>query len=151
MAQSLLQVNPINVLGLGTLTTTTTSSVTALPLAESYTIVFDVGAGGGSTPTCDIVMQVSYDKGTTYINAPIRGTQVTTGANLDWITFHNGLGYSAAAATQAGVADTGGILAKNFAFDPTYVKFKCTLSGTSPSFVTKIHIFSNPLGSRSDS
>lgn len=145
MAQGLQLMNPVNVLGLGTITSTTTSSVTALPLSDVYTVVFDVGTVSGTSPTCDIVMQVSYDKGTTYINAPLRSAQITA-TGVHWNVFRGGLGWGEAAATQAGVADTGGAVNKNFVFDPQYVKFKATIAGTSPSFVLKIHVFAWPLG-----
>lgn len=129
-----------------TITQTTTSSAIALPIADVYSIVFDVGAGTGTSPTLDIVMQVSYDKGTTYVNAPLRSAQFTTSAVVAWNTLRRGLGWGEAASTQSGIADTGGAVNKNFVFDPQYVKFKATAGGTSPSFTLKVYVFSDPLG-----
>lgn len=145
MSQGLMQVNPVNVTGLGTIAATTTSAVTNLGLCDAYAIVFDASSVTGTSPTCDIVMQVSYDGGTTYINAPLRSAQITA-AGVHWNVMRRGLGWGEAALTQAGVADTGGAVNKNFVFDPRYVKFKATIGGTNPSFNLKIHIFGIPLG-----
>lgn len=144
MAQGLQKVAPVN-LSVGAVTATGTSSVMALPLADSYTIVFDVSSVTGTSPTLDIVMQCSYDKGTTYINMPLRSAQITA-AGIHVNTLRRGLGWGEAATTQAGVADTGGAVNKNFVFDPDYVQFKYTIAGTSPSFTLKIHVFANQLG-----
>lgn len=139
MPQSLNPVTVVEVAGMGTVTATTTSSKATLPLAERYTVVIDVSSVTGTSPTYDFVMQTSYDKGTTYINCPLRSAQVTA-AGVHWNTFNFGnLGF--AATTQAGVADTGGAVNKDFVFDPQYVKFKVTVGGTSPSAVVKIHVF----------
>jgi hypothetical protein len=139
MSQSLQPINVTEISGLGTLTTTTTSTAARLPLAERYTVVFDVASVSGTSPTYDIVMQTSWDKGTTYINCPLRSAQITA-AGVHWNSFSLGnAGF--AALTQAGVADTGGAVNKDFVFDPQYVKFKVTVAGTSPSAVVKIHVF----------
>jgi hypothetical protein len=144
MAQGLMQCNPVNY-SFGAIAATTTSSVLNLNNADAYAIVFDASSVTGTSPTCDIVMQVSYDKGTTYINAPLRSAQITS-AGVHWNVMRRGLGWGEAALTQAGVADTGGALNKNFVFDPAYVKFKATIGGTNPSFTLKVHIFEVPLG-----
>lgn len=129
--------------------TTTTSTAISVPQAEEYAIVFDCTAATGTSPTCDIVMQTSWDKGTTYINCPLRSAQIGA-AGVHWNVMRAGLGWGEAALTQAGVADTGGALNKNFIFDPQYVKFKATIGGTNPAVTVKVHIFAHPLGTRSN-
>lgn len=128
------------------MSSTTTTARMQLPLADAYTIVFDATSVAGTSPTCDIVMQTSWDKGTTYINVPLRSAQISA-AGVHWNMMRMGPSYAAAAATQAGVADTGGAVNANFHFDPQYVKFKATVAGTSPVFTVKIHIFCVPRGS----
>lgn len=137
-----------NSTSLAAISTTTTTSVMNVGLADAYTVVFDVTSAAGTSPTCDIVMQTSWDKGTTYINCPLRSAQISA-AGVHWNMFRMGPSYAAAAATQAGVADTGGAVNANFHFDPQYVKFKATIGGTSPVFTVKIHVFASHLG-RSD-
>lgn len=148
MAQNYLPVF-VNNYSFGAIAATTTSSVINVPQAEEYTIIFDASSVTGTSPTCDIVMQTSYDKGTTYINVPLRSAQISA-AGIHVNTMRAGLGWGEAALTQAGVADTGGAVNKNFIFDPQYVKFKATIGGTNPSFTLKVHIFCHPLGSRSN-
>jgi hypothetical protein len=142
MPQALRPISVTNVAGLGTLTSTTTSTATQLPLADSYTVVFDVSSVSGTSPTYDIVMQTSWDKGTTYINCPLRSAQITT-AGVHWNMF-SANHFDFVAATQAGVADTGGAVNKDFIFDPQYVKFKVTVGGTSPSAVVAVRVFCVP-------
>lgn len=129
MPQSLLPINPKTILTVTAATATATSSAIKLDLADSYTLLINCTAVLNTSPTLDIVMQVSYDLGTTYVNAPIRSAQITAVAS-QWITFRNRLGDGEAPYNQTTVADTGGALTKDFSFDPRFVKFKYTIGGS---------------------
>jgi hypothetical protein len=142
MAQNLQLLNPV-VTSVSAAAATATSGVVAVPMADEYSICISVSAATGTSPTMDIVFQGSIDKGTTYVNLPLRSAQMTA-AGVHWFTFKRGLGWGEAAFNQALVADTGGALAKNVVFDPQYVKFKYTIGGTNPSFTFKVVVFSNP-------
>jgi len=125
---------------------TATSAAFAVPVADEFSILISVTTATGTSPTCDIVFQNSFDKGTTYVNLPIRSAQITA-AGTHWFTLRRGLGWGEAAFNQALVADTGGALAKNVVFDPGYMKFKYTIGGTNPVFTFKVAFFCNPRGS----
>ena len=143
MAENLLAVAVKNTTVTAAATTATSANI-AIPKADEYSILINTTAATGTSPTCDIVFQTSYDKGTTYVNMPVRSAQITAAA-VQWFTIRRGLGWGEAAFNQAGVADTGGALAKNTVFDPAYVKFKYTIGGTNPSFTFTVSVFSNPL------
>lgn len=115
---------------------TSSTAAFSMGLGDSYAIGINVTVATGTTPTCDIVVQTSYDKGTTYIDLPLRFTQVTA-AVVRWLEFRNGLGNNEVALEQV-AADTGGTLAKNCVFDPAYMKLKYTIGGTNPVFTFKI-------------
>lgn len=125
-------------------TTTTTSSALSLPTADCYGLHMASSAASGTSPTLDIVLQSSFDGGTTYVNLPIRFTQVTTTAS-EVIFFKNGLGGNEVALAQV-VADTGGQLAKNCVFDPNFLKVKVTVGGSTPSITMVIHAIALPTG-----
>lgn len=116
-----------------TMTTTTTSSAFSLGgLADTYAVVFNVTAASGTSPTLDIILQTSVDGGTTYVNLPLRTTQITA-AGRNWLVFKLGLGDNEAA-VESPAAATGGSLAKNCIFDPFFMKAVFTIGGTNPSF-----------------
>lgn len=127
-------------------TSTTTSAALRWPLADEFSILLNVTTVSGSTPLMDVVFQTSIDKGTTYANIPIRSAQITA-AGVHWFTLRRGLGWGEAAFNQAGVADTGGALAKNCVFDHEYMKLKATVAGTTPSYTFSLVVFCNPRGS----
>ncbi len=117
----------------GAITTTTTSSAFALPIgADTYTVIFNWQTVTGTSPTADVVLQSTPDAGTTYVNLPIRSTQVTL-AGVTHFIFKLGLGNNEVA-LESPAASTGGTLAKNCLFDPTKMKYKVTIGGTNPSF-----------------
>ena len=144
MPQGLLRVMPV-VQTVTAAAATATSSAFSAPLADVYTILINVTTATGTSPTCDVVFQGSYDKGTTYVNLPLRSAQMTA-AGVHWFTFRRGLGWGEAAFNQALVADTGGALAKNVVFDPEYMKFKYTIGGTSPVFTFNVVVFAEARG-----
>lgn len=127
--------------------TTATSAALALPMADAYTVYFNVTTGSGTTPTLDIVFQTSFDGGTTYGNIPFRLTQIT-GTGVAAMTFRLGLGVGEAGAESVGVvADTGGTLYKPCVFDPNFMKLKYTIGGTNPSFAFTVYYIATCPGS----
>lgn len=120
------------------LTSSSATSAFELPVgADTYCILIYVSAVTGTSPTADFVLQTSPDGGTTYINMPMRSTQMTAAGQI-WWTFKLGLGNNEVA-LESPAASTGGTLAKNVVFDPTKMKVAYTLGGTSPSFTTTIY------------
>lgn len=119
-------------------TSSEASTAFALPeAADTYQIMLYFTAVSGTSPTCDAVLQSSPDNGTTYINLPIRSTQVTT-TGQNYMVFKCGLGGNEVALENP-AASTGGTLAKNCIFDPKYMKVYFTIAGTSPSFTVTIY------------
>lgn len=123
---------------------TASSAAFVMPPGESFSIVLNVSAATGTSPTMDVVLQTSYDGGTTFVDLPLRYTQVTA-AVVRWLVFRNGIGMNEVALEQA-AADTGGTLAKNCNFDPYNMKIKYTIGGTNPAFTFKVHYFASPRG-----
>lgn len=118
-------------------TTTTTSAAFALPVdADTYMVLLQTTAATGTSPTMDAVLQSSPDNGTTYINLPIRSTQITA-AGQNYFIFKQGLGGNEVA-FESPAASTGGTLAKNCIFDPRLLKVKFTIGGTNPSITTQV-------------
>lgn len=145
MAKSLIPVRwNKNWLASAAYTTTTTSAALSLPIADCYMLYIATSAASGTSPTLDIVIQSSIDGGTTYINLPLRFTQVTTTAT-EMLIFKNGLGGNEVALANL-VADTGGQLAKNCLFDPNFMKVKVTVGGSTPSITLVMHAAVLPSG-----
>src|SRR5437870_3066706 len=71
--------------------TTATSAAFDVGLADAYSFVANVTTATGTTPTLDIVFLTSVDGGTTYVNMPLRSTQIT-GAGAVWFTIAATLG-----------------------------------------------------------
>lgn len=120
-------------------TALTSSSSTEFSMPEgcdTYCLIVRVSAVSGTSPTADFVLQTSPDGGTTYINMPMRSTQVTAAGQI-WFVFKQGLGGNEVA-LESPAASTGGSLAKNVVFDPTKMKLAYTIGGTSPSFTTTL-------------
>lgn len=119
-------------------TTTTTSAKFSLPgRADTYMILINATTVTGTSPTLDCVVQTSVDKGTTYVNLPLRSAQLTA-ASQSMMVFKLGLGNNEVA-LETGAAPTGGTLAKNCIFDPEYMKIKFTVGGTNPSFTAVVY------------
>lgn len=145
MADTLNKTQSVLGLTLTATAATTTSAQFGLGRAKEgvYTMIINMTAATGTSPTCDIVLQSSPDKGTTYINLPIRSAQVTAATNIN-ITFRNGFP-SIAGVQNAATADTGGALVKDVVFDPDFMKIKATIGGTNPTFTGKVLFLSNPV------
>lgn len=124
-----------------TVTATGVSARFSLGIADSYMLVLQIGTVTGTSPTLDVVLQTSYDKGVNYNNLPIRWTQKTSSTTEEVIVFRNGLGNNEVALAQV-VAGTGGQLAKNCCFDPAYLQLSYTAGGTTPSFPVSLHAVS---------
>lgn len=135
MAQSLQRPFVKNLIASATRTSTVTTAALDFGIGSSYTVVFDVGTGTGTSPTLDFVIQSSLDGGTTWINLPLRTAQITTAATTTMLVFRNGLGENEVALNQI-TAATGGTLAKNCNFDPKYMRIVATIGGTNPSYPT---------------
>lgn len=130
-------------------TATATSAAFSLKgIGDTYHIINKVTYTSGTTATLDMVLQTSVDGGTTYINLPIRSTQITTASGqIHWV-FKMGLGGNEAA-LESPAADTGGTLAKNCIFDPNFMKIKYTTSGTNPTYSVTTYGAQTPAGSNS--
>lgn len=129
-------------------TSTEASVAFSMPLSDTYCLAFKLGTVSGTSPTVDIVLQTSVDKGTTYINLPMRSAQLSTTGTYSIMTFKLGLGGNEVA-TEGQNAATGGTAIKNCVFDPQYMKAYFTIAGTSPSFPVTIYGLFTPLGSQS--
>ena len=120
----------------GTLTATgAIGTSTTLPLAESYLLIINTSAVAGSG-TLDLVMQTSFDLGTTWNNLPIRSVQVTA-ASQQYIRWQPCLGFGEAASGGA-TAATGGTLAANVPHNPAYTRFFGTIGGTSVTAIITV-------------
>lgn len=113
------------------LVTGATASFT-LPHADAYRLLLAVGTVSGSSPTFDAVLQDSPDGGTTWVNLPLRFTQVTTtgtAATDPYIIFKP---VSISDTASAGVtAATGGATATNTPVCVKNVRLAYTVGGTS--------------------
>lgn len=120
---------------------TVTSSAFSIPQSKDgvYTAILNITAATGTSETLDVVLQSSPDKGTTYINLPLRFTQITTSATNINLTFRNGFP-SIAGAGNVATAATGGLLCKDCVFDPDYMKVLATIGGTNPAYTGKVYI-----------
>lgn len=132
-------------------TSTSSTSAIDMGLGDCFQIGLEVTAGGtGTSPTLDIVLQTSFDGGTTYQDLPLRFAQKTSSTNAnapEWLVFRLGLGENEVALGQT-TADTGGSLAKNCLFNPHLIKAKYTIGGTSPTYTFTLHILTLPVQRR---
>lgn len=130
----------------GALTSSTATAFVMPEGCDTYCLLIYVSAVSGTSPTADFVIQTSPDGGTTYVNMPLRSTQLTV-AGQNWLVFKQGLGGNEVA-LESPAASTGGTLAKNCVFDPTKMKLAYTLGGTSPSFTTTLFGLFTPKSSQ---
>lgn len=118
--------------------TSSTSQAFAMPVGcDTYHLIIHATTVTGTSPTADFVLQTSVDKGTTFINLPLRSTQVSAAGQIH-LVFKLGMNDNEVA-LESPAASTGGTLAKNCVFDPEYMKLAYTLGGTSPSFTTALY------------
>jgi hypothetical protein len=134
MAAGMLQPGTNLLVASNTVTATGNSASFVLPYADAYRLILAVGTVSGTTPTFDAVLQDSPDGGTTWVNLPLRFTQVTatgTAATDPYIIFKM---VSISDAASAGVvAATGGALGVNTPVNVRNVRLSYTVGGTTPS------------------
>lgn len=130
----------------GTALTTGATSAFTLPYADAYRLILAIGTVSGTNPTFDAVLQDSPDGGTTWVNLPLRFTQVTvtgTPATNPYIIFKM---VSISDAASAGVvAATGGALAVNTPVNVKYVRLAYTVGGTSTPTIP-FTLYANTIG-----
>ena len=134
MSAGMIQPGTTTLVASNTVTATGNSASFVLPYADAYRLTLAVGTVSGTTPTFDAVLQDSPDGGTTWVNLPLRFTQVTvtgTAATDPYIIFKM-VGLSDAASAGV-VAGTGGALAANVPVNVRNVRLSYTVGGTSPS------------------
>ena len=119
-----------------TLTSSGSATFTLKP-CDSLSIMLSVGTASGSTPTLDVAVQTSPDGGTTWLTTQ-RFVQVTASTKGETITFKPYLGVGDAATSIVSAA-TGGTLKGNCVMAKD-CRIYYTISGTSPSFATKVFI-----------
>jgi hypothetical protein len=116
----------------GTALATGNTASFVLPYADAYRLLLAIGTVSGTNPTFDAVLQDSPDGGTTWVNLPLRFTQVTatgTAATDPWIIFKM---VSISDAASAGVtAATGGATATNTPVSVKFVRLAYTVGGTA--------------------
>ena len=127
------------------LTTGNTASFT-MPYADAYRLILVIGTVTGTNPTFDAVLQDSPDGGTTWVNLPLRFTQMTatgTAATNPYIIFKP---VSISDAASAGVvAATGGATATNTPINVKNVRLAYTVGGTAtPTF--PFSLYANTIG-----
>src|ERR1017187_5013931 len=112
----------------GTALATGQTASFVMPYADAYRLILVVGTVSGTNPTLDCVLQDSPDGGTTWVNLPLRFTQVTvtgTAATNPYIIFKP---VSISDAAAAGVtAATGGASATNTPINVQYVRLAYTV------------------------
>jgi hypothetical protein len=125
-------------------------SAFALPNADSYAFILDVGTVTGTSPTFDIELEMSPDGGTTYY-AWARFAQVTaTGQRrlvIQPIQGRGEAGSEGAITTHGtGALNANAPMVTNFAGGTAAVfQFYVTVGGTSPSAATvKIWVVAQP-------
>jgi hypothetical protein len=117
--------------------TATTATVTgasfALPIADSYTAIVDVGTATGTSPTLDVAFQHSPDGGTSWYTFA-KFAQITATGQRSLI-FTPQVAMNQAASEQA-IANTGSAVTINSPVVYTNVRVLATVGGTTPSFAT---------------
>jgi hypothetical protein len=128
-----------------TVTATGQTASFVMPYADAYRLILAVGTVSGATPTFDAVLQDSPDGGATWVNLPLRFTQVTvtgTAATDPYIIFKM---VSISDAASAGVvAATGGALAANTPINVKNVRLAYTVTGATPSIA--FALYANTIG-----
>lgn len=108
-------------------------------------LILDCTAASGTSPTLDVALQITPDGGTTFFSIQ-RFAQVTAVATrqLEFSTTR----HAGQAASEAAVADTGGALAVNGILSKI-VRFRWTITATTPSFTFVIYLVGRQAGSGS--
>ena len=129
-------------LATGTALATGNTASFVLPYADAYRLLLVIGTVTGTNPTFDAVLQDSPDGGTTWVNLPLRFTQVIatgTAINAPYIIFK--MENLAVAASAGVVAATGGALAVDTPINVKNVRLAYTVGGTStPTFPFSLYV-----------
>lgn len=140
MSAGMIQPSSKLLVASNTVTATGNTASFVMPYADAYRLILAVGAVSGTTPTFDAVLQDSPDGGVTWVNLPLRFTQVTatgTSATDPYIIFKM---VSISDAASAGVvAATGGALGVNTPVNVKNVRLAYTISGTTPSIAFALY------------
>lgn len=137
MASGMLQFGSKLLVASNTVTATGQTAKFTMPIADSYRLLLVVSAASGTTPTFDGVLQDSPDGGTTWINLPLKFTQLTTTATSAYIIFKPvGLSDAGSAGSQSA---TGAAVGVNTPFNAQNVRFAYTVAGTTPSFTFALY------------
>lgn len=113
---------------------TANSGAITLPVADEWTFVVSVTTVTGTTPTMDIVFQNTPDGGTTWVNMPLRTSQITA-ARAEYFTLPQN---RTSIADSSVTAATGGILSENYVLS-SKIRILYTIGGTNPSFTFAIY------------
>ena len=127
-------------------TATVTGASFALPIADSYAMIADVGAATGTSPTLDIAFQHSPNGGANWYTFA-KFAQITAAGQRSLIVTPN-VSLAQAASEQA-ISNTGTAVAINGPIVYSAVRILATVGGTTPSFAS-INVFviaSNTSGS----
>lgn len=133
-------------LATGTALATGNTASFVMPYADAYRLILVIGTVSGTNPTFDAVLQDSPDGGTTWVNLPLRFTQVTvtgTAATTPYIIFKP---VSISDAGSAGVvAATGGALGVNTPINVRNVRLAYTVGGTATPTIP-FTLYANTIG-----
>lgn len=141
-------------LALATQTTNGTSSNLTLPPSAAYRFFVKVKTVSGTSPTLDVALATSYDAtaaaGTDY-ETFIHFAQMTTSGQGRQLTIRPYLSAgdtaTEASSSLVGTADTASgstAIAANGPINPSAIKVRWVLSGTSPSFAFEIGYIALP-------
>ena len=134
--------NEVTLVASAAKTATGNSGALTLPTGDLYTFLVSVTAVTGTSPTMDIVFQNTPDDGTTWVNMPLRTSQITA-ARAEYFSIpQTGIAF---AADSSVTAATGGILSENYVFSRK-IRILWTIGGTSPSFTTAVYAWIKTLG-----
>lgn len=122
------------------LTTSGTSSALSVQMADSYRWILEVNTVSGTSPTLDVFLCTSADGGTNYYPF-LHFAQATTSGQGQQLLMKPYLGDSDVATTSAaaliGVADGASgstAIVQNGPINPSKIKVRSVISGTTPSF-----------------
>lgn len=111
-----------------------------IPLADCYAFVLDVTAVTGTTPTLDVAIQSSYNKGTNFDTSYRFAQAVAAVKRRLNVQAQMGRGE---AGTEVAIADIGGALNANTVLTRD-IRVLWTIGGTNPSFTFTVRVYCMP-------
>lgn len=136
MSAGMIQPSSKLLVASNTVTATGNTASFVMPYADAYRLLLITSAGSGTTPTFDAVLQDSPDGGVTWVNLPLKFTQLTAAGNAYIIFKMVSLSDSASAGQAAG---TGAATAVNTPINVRNVRLAYTIAGTTPSFTFALY------------